>query len=244
MQNFATIWRREMSACFLSSVAYVTMVVFLAAAGWVFLQLVEGHVGTTERLPVLLFKVITFFWLPILVTLITMRLFAEEKRSGTLEALMTAPVTELEVVLGKFAGALTFFLVVTLPAIACLYILAAMSPGISGVDNGAVLGGSLIVLLMGAFCTSIGLLMSLLTRNQIVAAVCCFCGVLIPLLTGHLVSLLPLGSENVLKYVSAEIHILDFARGSVDTRPIVLYLSGTAFMLFAAVRLLESRRWR
>jgi len=244
MRNFFTIWRRELSACFLSSVAYVTMVVFLTMSGWVFLQLVEGHVGSSERLSVLLFKVIIFFWMPILVTLITMRLFAEEKRSGTIETLMTSPVTEAEVVLGKYAGAIAFLLVVAVPAVSAIFILSLMSPGIGAVDLGAVMGGCLVLVLIAGFCTSIGLLLSLLTRNQIVAAVCCFCGALVPLLTGHLVSILPLGSESILEYVSADVHILDFARGSVDTRPIVLYVSGTAFMLFAAVRVLESRRWR
>lgn len=244
MRNFFTIWRREMTACFLSPVAYVTMVVFLAMSGWIFLQLVEEHVGTNEPLPVLLFKVIIFFWLPMLVTVITMRLFAEEKRSGTIESLMTAPVTETEVVMGKYFGALTFLLIVAAPAVGSIFLLAFLSPGIDSVDIGAVLGGCLILFLVSALCTSIGLFASLMTTNQIIAAICCFAGVLLPLLAGHLVSLLPVGSAEIVEYFSATTHIPDFARGSIDTRLIVPYLLGTAFVLFSAVRVLESKRWR
>ena len=244
MRKLFTIWRREMTACFLSPVAYVTMVVFLAMSGWIFLQMVEGNVGTSELLPALLFKVIIFFWLPILVTVITMRLFAEEKRSGTIEALMTAPITETRVVLGKYFGALTFLLIVSVPAVASIFLLAFLSPGIDSVDIGAVLGGCLILFLVSGLCTSVGLFASLMTRNQIIAAICCFSGILLPLLAGHLISLLPVGSVEALEYISATTHVPDFARGSIDTRVIVPYLLGTAFVLFSAVRMLESRRWK
>jgi ABC-2 type transport system permease protein len=244
MRTFLILWRRELAACFLSPVAYVTMVVFLSMAGWVFLQMVEGHAGSNQPLPELLYKVLVFFWLPILVTVITMRLFAEEKRSGALEVLMTAPVSESQVVWGKYAGAMSFLVVVALPVVAGLFILRAMSPGIAFIDVGSLLAGGLILLLLSALAVSIGLLVSLMTRNQIVAAICCFCGVLLPLLAGYLVVMLPFGSRELAERLSAETHLLEFARGSIDTRPIVLYVSMTAFVLFAAVKGLESRRWK
>lgn len=244
MRKMLVIGRRELAACFLSPVAYVFMVIFLSVTGWVFLQMVEGNVGGHESPTELLLKVIVYFWMPMLVTVITMRLFAEEKRSGTMETLMTAPVRERDVVLGKYAGALSFLVIVTAPAIAYLYILEAVSPGIDSVDTVAVLSGSLLVFLLSAFCVAIGLAISLMTHNQIVAAICCFCGVLVPLMAGYLVSLLPLGSGEWAGYLSAHEHLLDFSRGVVDTRPMVLYVSGTGLLLFAATRMLESRRWR
>ena len=244
MKKFPVIWRREMAACFLSPVAYVFMVVFLAMTGWVFLQMVEGHVGGYESPVELLFKVIVYFWLPILVTVITMRLFPEEKRSGTIETLMTAPVSEHEVVCGKYAGALSFLVIATAPSLLFLLLLDRFSLGTVILDGGGIIGGALFVLLLAAFCVALGLVISLLTRNQIVAAICCFSVVLLPLMAGYLVSFLPLGSQALVEYVSVHDHLAGFTRGSIDTRPIVLYISGTVFLLFVATRILESRRWR
>lgn len=243
MRNFFTIWHRELTSCFLSPVAYVTMVVFLFASGLTFMTSVEKCEGTTDSLSVVLFAAI-IIWLTALITVISMRLFAEEKHLGTIETLMTAPVTETQVVLGKYAGAFTFLLIVVAPSIGNIFLLKALSPGIDFVDTGAVAGGCLILLLVSAFCMSIGLLISLMTGNQIVAAICCFCAIWLVLMFGHMVSAMPGGPERAVDYMSPLTHIEDFARGSVDTRPIVIYLSGTVFMLFAAVRALESRRWR
>jgi len=244
MRNFLVIWRRELLACFLSPVAYVFMVVFLAMTGWVFLQMVEGNVGGHESLAELLFKVIVYFWMPILVTVITMRLFAEEKRSGTMETLLTAPVTERDVVLGKYAGAVSFLYMVTAPAIGFIFILDYFSPGVESVEGVSILTGSLLVALLSAFCVAIGLVISLMTHSQIVAAVCCFCGVLLPLMAGYIASLLPLGSGELSAYLSAHDYLVDFSRGVIDTRPIVLYLAGAGLLVFTAIRILESRRWK
>ena len=102
----------------------------------------------------------------------------------------------------------------------------------------------MIFLAISGFCIAIGLLASLLTRNQIVAAIACFVAICAPFLIRSAGSSLPFGSDRALEYLSADTHIVDFARGSIDTRPLVLYLSGTCFLLFTAVKVLESRRWR
>lgn len=244
MRNFLAIWRRDMAACFISPVAYVTMVVFLSLTGWIFMQMLEGHDGTPVPLSSLLIRVLVFFWLPILVTVITMRLFAEERRSGTIEVLMTAPVSEASVSLGKYAGALSFFVIVSLPIVWAPVVVAHVSPGIDTIDWGAMAGGGVIVLLLAAFCMAIGLLISMTTRNQIVAAIGTFCAVLLVLLSGHLIALWPQASERLVACLSTDVYVLSFARGIIDTRAIVLYLSGTCFVLFCAIRLLESNRWR
>jgi len=243
MRRFPVVWRRELAACFLSPVAYVTMVAFVSVSAFTFLAQVMRDVGGSDPLSVLLFASI-ILWLTILVSVVTMRLFAEEKRSGTLETLMTAPVTDVEVVLGKYAGAMTFVTIVVAPAVACIFILAALSPGIESVDAGAVTGGCVIVFVVAALAVAIGLLVSLMTRNQIVAAIACFVAIWFVLLFGWFVSSVPGVSPKLSAYLSAMSQIEDFARGSVDTRPIVLYVSCTVFVLFAAVRLLESRRWK
>lgn len=243
MSRFFTIWWRELASCFLSPVAYVTLVIFLSASGWVFVQAADQKSGTMESLEVLLFMSI-FFWVPILSTVISMRLFAEEKRQGTLETLMTAPVTDTEVILGKYAGALSFLFIVVYPAVSYVFILAALSPGVTFIDGGGLIGGCLMLALVSSTSVAIGLVVSLLTKNQIVAAICIFCAVWMPFFLRNLASVLPFGSEKALDYVSIETHVLDFARGSVDTQPIVLYLTSTVFLLFVAVKLLEVRRWK
>jgi ABC-2 type transport system permease protein len=243
MMNFLRVWRRELAACFLSPVAYVTMVVFLIMTGWTFWDMVASHEGRNVLLPALLLKSVMLLWLPVVVAVIAMRLFAEEKRSGTIETLLTAPVSETQIVLGKYAGAYTFLMMVVAPTIGFVYIFKWLSPGIDRLDTGALLGGIVILLLVSAVCMAIGLFMSLLTKNQIVAFVCCLCGIVLPFLAGWLVSLLPFGPERLVEHLSAMNHIRDFTRGSIDARPVVLYVSVTIYILFVSIRILESRRW-
>jgi ABC-2 type transport system permease protein len=243
MRTFLAIWRREVAAAFLSPVAYVTMVAFLLISGLTFVTGVVHNEGSSETLASLLFAAVVL-WLTVLITVIAMRLFAEERRSGTLEALMTAPVMEAQVVLGKFAGAFTFLLVAALPAAAGIYIVAAIGPGVETVDGGAVAGGGLILALISSLCLAIGLFLSLLTRNQIIAAVCSFSAIWLVLLSGWLLEALPYGGGAAADYLATMAQIEDFSRGSVDTRPIVLYLSGTAAMLFFSIKTLETGRWK
>lgn len=244
MRNFFTIWRRELAGCFLSPVAYVTMVLFIGAAGGTFMTGVIRNNGSQATLPAILYSSV-LMWATVLITVISMRLFTEEKRSGTIETLMTAPVTETAVVLGKYAGALTFLLVVTVPVVGCMYILAEMSPGVEAIDTGCVLAGGLIVLLISGLCVSVGLVISLTTKNQIIAAICCFAAIWLVILAGWLITVLPCGGgAGLADYIATDNHLGEFSRGIVDTRAVALYLSGTVFMLFVGVRMLESRRWR
>ena len=243
MRNLRTLWRRELTACFLSPVAYVTLVVFLVCAGGTFLAVAFANRGTGEPLPSILFASVSV-WMTILITVVSMRLFTEEKRHGTLETLMTTPVTEVEVVLGKYAGALTFLVFVVVPAIGVIFVLDWLSPGADSIDPGAVAAGGVMLVLVAALCVAIGTAVSLLTENQIVAAICTFCATWAVYLLGWLLSLLPFGTGTVVEAVSGMTHIADASRGSIDTRPVILYLSGTVFVLFVSVRLLETRRWR
>lgn len=244
MRNFLTIWFRELSACFLSPVAYVLMVVFLVVTSATFLLDITQEAAVEQPLTVTLFESI-LVWLTILVTVVCMRLFAEEKRSGTLETLMTVPVTEAQIVLGKYAGALSFLLLVTFPVVITLLLVVAVSPilQLGDLDGGALLSGSLILCLVSSLLVAVGLLVSLLTRNQIIAAICCFCSVWGVLLFGWIVTIVSGGAVST-TYVTVTDHIRDFSRGMLDSRPLVFYILGSALFLFASVRVLESRRWR
>lgn len=244
MKSILTIWWRDLKSVFVSPVAYVVMVVFLAFTAWVFLQLVEGHSGALESLSVLLFKVIVFFWLPALTAVITMRTFADEKRQGTIETLMTAPLSDSQIVLGKFLAAWTFLLLVSLPALADLWLLVKVSPALDSVDRGAVLGGVLLFLPLSGMCVAVGMLASLCTRNQIVAFVTCFSVVLLTILTGEALAALPyLGGMEVDSLLLSR-QVVDFSRGLIDSRPLVVCVSMMVWFLFLAVRLLEWSRWR
>lgn len=245
MRNFLTIWRREFLASFLSPVAYVTLIIFLAVSGGTFIVGIHKYDGSTESIPAILFAAVVT-WATVLITVVSMRLFAEEKRTKSIEMLMTAPVTETEVVLGKYAGAMSFLVLALLPAVCNVFIVAHMSRGITlaTVDPGSILAGCIILFMVTALCTAIGTLVSMLTENQIVAALCCFCAIWFVLAVGSFIPSLPGTVSIVADYLSVFEHIEDFARGAVDTRPVFFYLSLTVFTLFASVRFLESRRWK
>lgn len=249
MRAFFTLWRRELAAYFLSPIAYVVACCFLALMGFSFWMLVSvlmqgpGGVTVMEEL----FGRSIFFWLALLMTtpLLTMRLFAEERRAGTLETLLTAPVSDAAVVLAKYAGALSFFVAMWLPTALYVVALHHYSPQTTPLDPGPLLGGYLGTLLLGAFYLAVGLACSVLTRNQLVAAILCF--VLLALgffagFTPYLARAERLRELSV--YFSSVQHMLDFSRGAIDTRPIVLYLSLTAWTLFATIKLLGARSWK
>ncbi len=248
MRSFSLIWCRELMAYFLSPLAYVIMIFFLAVMGYSFWFLAELLAGGNAGVSVMneLFGSF-FFWMPMLVVtpVLTMRLLAEEKRSGTIETLLTAPVSDAAVVLGKYAGALSFFAVMWLPTAAYAFILRRLSAESAPIDAGPLLAGYLGTLLVAAFYLSWGVLCSALTGNQVIAAMATFAMLAMVFFAG----LLGDSTHNELlrqacNYISSVKHMRDFARGAIDSRPIVFHLSGAAFLLFAAIRLLDSRHWK
>ncbi|HRZ11866.1 MAG TPA: ABC transporter permease [Kiritimatiellia bacterium] len=248
MKNFLTLWKKELAAYFLSPMAYVVMIFFLLVFGfsfWLLVHaLVEGPAGASVMQE--LFGSL-FFWIVLLVAapVLTMRLFTEEKTTGTIETLMTAPVTEVGVVMAKYLGALSFYVILWIPTAAYGIILHAFSPLTAPVDLGPMMGGYLGALLVGAFYLSVGVLCSAVAVHQIMAAVACFAAIGVFFFTGFFAFLARSeAARDAFAYVSSVSHMLDFARGVVDTRPVALYVSLTALMLFAAVRAVEARRWK
>mgnify|MGYP003586816373 FL=1 len=248
MNAFFALWGREMAAYFRTSIAYVAGTFFLAIAGFS-LWILATHLaqGATEGDLVRNLFGSYGYWLAMLVAtpLLTMRLFAEERRTGTLEALLTAPVTETSTVLAKFAGAYATFLLLWAPTLAYATLLRRCGAHLPPLDWGHVAAGYLGTALVGAFFLAVGLLCSLLTRHQAVAAMTCL-AVLGLLLSG---SLLPFYAHTeplreLVRGVSAPLHVQDFAAGIVDTRTVVWYLSATVLLLFASIRILEARRLR
>ncbi|NQU12368.1 ABC transporter permease subunit [bacterium] len=247
MRNVPTLLRREWNAYFASVMGYVVLMLFLLVMGFTFAYIVSFlNRGPTQQTAVgLLFSI---FWLPSLMVVpaITMRLLAEEKRAGTIEMLMTAPVTDFEVVFAKFLGAVTLYTLMW--ALTGLYVLILwhFSDGQAALDWGPIASGYLGVLLVGQFLVAMGVLASSLTKSQVAAALISFALVFFLLIGVLWLSYSFQGGAlgKLLRYVSAFDHMSDFARGLVDVRPLVFYLSGTAWVLFVTTRIVESRKWR
>ncbi len=250
MRTFWILWRRELAGYFLAPTSYLIAVYLLLVMGFNFATLsVRLAAGPTTLLDAhRLFGAYFFFSLALLVVvapILAMRLLAEERRSGTYETLMTAPVREVEVVLAKYAGALVFLIALWAPTALYGPLLAALNPGGPPLDPGAAAAGGLGLLLPGALFLAIGLLASALTRSAMVAANLAFAANALIFAAGFAPYLSR--QETVQRlgaYASVVQHALDFSRGVVDTRPVAFYLINTAWLLFATVKVLEARRWK
>jgi len=178
------------------------------------------------------------------VPVLTMRVFADYKRLGTTETLMTAPVTDRVVVWAKYAGTVTCFAILWVPTVSYVFILQAFSAEAAPLDFGPIVGGYLGTFLAGMFYLSVGVFCSAMCRNQIVSAIACFALMCLAFYGGFLHYF---SANETIREISAHIswflHQMEFARGSIDTRPIVFYLTGTALMLFSTTRLVESQRF-
>jgi ABC-2 type transport system permease protein len=227
---------RELLSQFCSPIAYVVLVVFLLLSGYFFSVILNATQEASMRYTFSNLAITLLFLAPAL----TMRLFSEEKKSGTLEVLMTAPVTEWEVVFAKFMGGWLLYLFILLPTV--LYGLLLMMVGQP--DLGALLTGYAGLALIGAVFVSIGLFASALTSNQVIAAVLSF----FILLGFWIVSFATPETSSVMGKLVGTISLFEhydtFRRGIIDTRDVIYYVATTALFLFLTVRVLESRRWR
>ncbi len=238
MRAYWTLTRRELGAYFLSATGYIIIAAALFLMGNSFLVIIEKLQEMPLRIPVPvteLFYNTFYFWLILLPTtpLITMRLFAQEKFSGTFETLMTTPVKDLEVVLAKFSAALIFFLMIWLPLLGCMLVVQHYARDGSAFGLGALGSTYLGIGLLGAMYVAMGCFASALTRNQAVAA-------MISLVFGVSLFLLAYLADRfadagqwqgqVLACFSLFDQMHDFARGVVDTRAVVLYLEPDAVL--------------
>jgi ABC-2 type transport system permease protein len=253
MGNIFAIAQKELRSYFASPIAYVIIGFFALVFGYFFIVSVnfflqaamqmgipgQGQVNINSMAirPLLQnVSVVALFVLP----LITMRTYAEEKRTGTIELLLTSPVTDFQIIMGKFLGAVALYalmLAVTLIHIAVLFIYG--NP-----EWKPIVTGYLGLLLMGASFISIGLLISSLTKNQIVAGMVTFSVfLLLWTLTWATDSAGP-RMQKVLEAVSITGHFDDFAKGVLALRHVVYYLSFISFGLFLTAKSVDSERWR
>ncbi|MCF6149367.1 MAG: ABC transporter permease subunit [Candidatus Kuenenia sp.] len=236
MTSTGTIFQREINAYFLSPIAYVIIAVFMVFSGYFF----SIMLGITQETTLRYSLAYTQFILSILTPVITMRLLAEENKTGTMEPLMTAPVTDFAVVFGKFLAAWALYNIMIAPT--ALYIIFLVWVG--SPDYGAIVTSYIGLILMGGLFISVGMLVSAVTKNQIVAAVIGIVALLILLVIG----LASAGNEgwlySTLRYIGTYDHWETFTKGVLDTRDIIYYFSFSALLIFIVVRIVESRRWR
>lgn len=255
MSNILAIAHKELRAYFASPIAYIVIGMFALLFGWFYIGILDWFVRQGMQMgamgmgpqqlnvnqqmirPLLLNMTVVFLFL---LPLITMRTYAEEKRSGTIELLLTAPLTDVQIVLGKFLGAMALYgamLAVSLVHFALLF--AFGQPEWKPLVT-AYLG----LLLFGGCFVALGLFLSSLTRNQIVAGAATFGVFLLLWVIDWIGQSMGPRAEAVLKYLSMTEHLDDFVKGVIDTKHLVYYLSFITFGLFLTVKSVDSERWR
>lgn len=228
-----SIIARELRAAFLAPVGYIVAIVFLVITGWLFMQpfFLNGRADLRQFFELLPLT------LALMAPAVTMRAFAEEYSTGSFEVLTTLPVTRLDVLIGKFAGAVGFVTLALAPTALYPVVIARLGD----LDWGPVIAGYVgAVLLVGLYCAA-GLLASALTRNQIIAFVIGLAIALSLALIDDALIYVPGRITAAVQYVGADYHFQNIARGVLDSRDLVYFLSGTAVFLAGAGLALRRR---
>ncbi len=249
MKHFPTLLSHEIRMLLVSPATYVAATLFLAFMGLVFTKILEMYSGVPqETSPANVF--FQLFWLPacVMVPLLTMKCLAEERRLGTIETLLTTPVTTTEVVLAKFGAAYLLYAALWASTGGFFYILKKFSGDARFLDSGPLFGGFLFIAISGLFFVAIGVFASSLTRNQSVAAIISLVMLGTLIIGGNALADSPwLGqgqfqpAKSVIDYAHVFAHRDDFTRGVIDTRHVLFYASGTVLALIFSILSVETK---
>lgn len=238
MKNLKAIISREFITYFKLPIAYIFLLVFLTITNWLFFQdfFLRGEVN-----PRLYFDLFPLMFL-VLTPALSMRLWTEEKSQKTEEVLLTLPISDWEVVLGKFLGSLFFLLL-------CLFFSSTVPLTLSflgKIDYGVLISGYLGLAFLGSFYLSLGLFISSLTRNQIIAFIITIAVSFFFYIIGSEIILLtaPKFIKPILQFLGIISHFSNFARGLIDSRDIIYFLTFIFFFLFLNKKIIESRLWK
>ena len=237
-RNTVTIAGKELRTYLASPGAYIIAAVFLAVTGVLFVNSISGTFPEAAVRGFL--EPTALFVVPVIAPILSMRLLAEEQKLGTLELLLTAPVKDYQVVIGKFVASYIILILTISLTFYFVFLLAWKGDP----DFGPILSGYLGFLLYTGAALSVGILASSLSANQIVAAMLGFGILLIFILLGQASELVSGIFSTILEEASVLNHFNDFSRGVIDTWNLVYYLTTIAIFLFLTIRSLESRRWR
>jgi len=236
MHNVWPIFKRELRGYFDSPVAYVVITAFLLVTGWFFTT--NFFVVAQADLRVI-FSIIPFIFL-FFTPAITMKLISEERRGGTMELLVTMPISDAAIIVGKYLAALALLVASIIPTLVYFITVAILGD----VDPGPAIGGYLGLILMGAAYLAIGTFGSSLSDSQVIAFIVSFFITFLFFLLDKVLFLLPTWLVSWVEYLSIESHFQNVSRGVVDSRDLIYYLSLIGISLYFASRSLASRRWR
>lgn len=236
MQNIWSIFKRELRAYFDSPIAYVVITVFLGITGYFFTSQVFLWGQAELRI---VFGVIPWMFL-FFTPAITMRLISEERKTGTIELLVTMPITDASIILGKYLASLALLITMILPTL----IYAITIAYLGDIDPGPAIGGYLGLIMMGAVYLAIGIYGSTLSENQVVAFIVSLLIISIFLILDWTLMLIPNWLVSIVEYITIQQHFQNISRGVIDTRDIIYYLTLIGLALFMATRAMAARRKR
>ena len=250
MKHFPTLLSHELRMLLVSPATYVAATLFLGFMGLVFINIVELYGGAPqETSPAVVY--FQLFWLPVcvMVPLLTMKCLAEERRAGTLETLLTTPVTTTEVVLAKFGAAYALYATLWASTLGFFLVLRRYSGDERFLDSGPLLGGFLFIAISGLLFVALGVLASSLTRSQSVAGILSCVALATLILGGNALADSPWLEQGLLRPLRAAVdhahvfgHRDDFARGVIDLRHLLFYASGTALALIFSILSVEAKQ--
>jgi ABC-2 type transport system permease protein len=248
MRNIWILFKREMMAYFFSPIAYIVAFCTLVLTGVSFdivIGFLNGQPGSNTALQWFFNGIFTWIILLVVPPVIAMRLFAEEKKAGILEGIMTAPLRDTEYVLAKFLSALFFYVLLWAPTFSYVFVLRSCAKDTTPLDMGPVIGGYLSLFLVGMLFMAMGCFASSVTRNQIIAAIIsfiCCAGSFFISIYFYMNTAGP--SRDFFEYISIYPHMQEMTRGILDWRRVVFYFSATSFFLFLTHRVVQSRQWK
>jgi gliding motility-associated transport system permease protein len=240
--RFLALAKRELLAYFYAPVPYFVMFVFLLVV-WAVTQynLQNARAARIDFAPV--FELLTFILL-FLVPLLTMNSVAEERSRNTLETLLTAPVTDFQVIASKWLGTFVFFTVMIVPTLVYWVVFQVLGKDKAALDSGPVITSYAGALLLGGLYIAIGVFFSSLTENGLLSAFLAFCTMIVMMIVQPLTREAPEWIRGLADFVSQQEHFQPFLEGRIALFDVVYFLLMTSLFLFLAVRALESRKWR
>lgn len=233
--NIKYVFLKELRSYFNSPVAYIVIVVFLVILGWFFTSSLFVNNISSLRTVFDTTPFLLLFFAPAM----TMRLISEEKKTGTLEILLTKPIREYEIIVGKFLAAWVLYFFTLVPTLAYFLTVALLGT----LDIGPVIGGYLGLLLVGAVFLSVSVFGSSITENQVVAFIVSFLIVFTLFMLDKVLFYVPASLASIFEYLSIDYHFSNIARGVIDTRDLLYYLSAIVFALFLGAVVLQRKRW-
>ncbi|MDX1681081.1 MAG: ABC transporter permease subunit [Akkermansiaceae bacterium] len=249
MRLFRILTLKELKSYFQTPFGWVILAFVALAQGWSLSAAMKGFRDSPvkDSLIYVTFNTPWFwFWFLFIFPLITMRLFSEEERSGTLETLLTAPVRSWQVVLSKYVAAMIFYLILWIPVCVQYKIFGWVTDLPAPYSAGNVIGTASILLLLGAAYTAVGCLASSLTSSQIIAGLITVGLLVIQYFLGFVTVIWgeTFAGAPLFSYISSQQHLHYFSKGLINTQPIIYFLSVTLFVLFLTYQVVDYRRWK